>query len=336
MYRMHRSTERRHYAWWRATAIAVVALAVALINPSTDAYASNPSYVAASSPTRLIQSTGNLYWTTYNLNEFGPSSASVYRASKTSTPGSERLLYRESATGGFFYFGDLTYASVGGVWYGYFVANYTQLGISQIKRIPLAGGAAVTLATSPRPVGTRDLKTDGAFLFWADDQGLRRMPIGGGAVTTIVAGTALRSVGLDSTRVYFSDGKALKSMPKTGGQTTTYVVGSTDVTAMYLHRASANSVIYWGDASGAVKSYAIGAGTTIHQSAITGRWTTSVSFDGTRVLWTDCVNGNQCNVRKRQNGTTTVVRGSGVGSSNVQGDATAMFWGDGSVMKYVH
>jgi hypothetical protein len=82
-------------------------------------------------------------------------------------------------------------------------------------------------------------------------------------------------------------------------------------------------VIYWGDAGGAVRSHV--------------RVTTSVYFDGTRVLWTDCgSSGNQCSVRKRQGGTTTIVSSGGVGAGNVQGDATAMFWGDHSVRKYVH
>jgi hypothetical protein len=101
---------------------------------------------------RMVQSTGNLYWTSHTLNEFGASSASVYRASKGSTPGAERALYTEWGSG-YFSFGDLTYASTND-WYGYFVVNYPASGVSQIKRIPLAGGAAAAVP-SRRSARTR-------------------------------------------------------------------------------------------------------------------------------------------------------------------------------------
>jgi hypothetical protein len=343
------SATRRRHTRWPVRAIVAVAFAAAIpgggvahATPPAHAdlggasiAASNPSIIARSTPTRLIQSTGNLYWTTHNLNEFGPSTASVYRASKSSTPGNERLLYREIRSGAF-HFGDITYANVGGVWYGYFVANYLDLGVSRIKRIPLAGGAAVTLATSPRQVGLGDLETDGSTLYWADQGGLRKMPIGGGGITTLVAGSDIRSVGLASTRVYYSGGTALRSVAKTGGATTTHAIGSTNVTSMYIHRSLPNPVIYWGEANAAVKSHAVAGGTTIHQAPIAGHATNSVSFDGKRILWTDCMSGNRCNVRKRQGGTTSVVSSGGIGASNVQGDRIAMFWGDGAVKKYVH
>jgi hypothetical protein len=293
--------------------------------------------ISWSRPTRLIQSTGNLYWTVYGINEFGPSSASVYRASKSNRPGEERLLYRETRDD-YFYFGDITYANVGGSWYGYFVANYVTIGISQIKRVPLAGGAAVTLVTSPSFAGLSDLDTDGSSLYWADATGLRKIPVGGGSITTLVAGSNIASVGLDSTRVFHSAGAALRSVPKTGGAVTTHVVGSSNVTSMYVYPSSPNPVIYWGEKNASVKSYRLGVGTTIHQAAVADRETRSVSFDGTRVLWTDCTeSGNPCNVRKRQGGTTTTVASGEVGSDNVQGDASAMFWGTVSgLMKYVH
>ncbi len=97
-------------------------------------------------------------------------------------------------------------------------------------------------------------------------------------------------------------------------------------------------MIYWGDASGAVRSHLVSGSTTVHQSPTAGRRIGSVSFDGARVLWTDCGDAvYPCIVRKRQAGTTTVVSsGPNAGPTDVQGDAAAMFWGGGSVMKYVH
>ena len=141
------------------------------------------SIVSYSSPTGLIASTGNLYWTSKLYDEFGPDMSVVWRAGKNNVPGSEVVLYREY--GDDRYFGDIVYANPG-AFYGYFVANYQTAGglISQIKRVPLTGGLATVIANSPSPVA-RDLITDGTRLFWVDNGGIRSVPLGGGLVTTL-------------------------------------------------------------------------------------------------------------------------------------------------------
>jgi hypothetical protein len=230
---------------------------------------------------RLEQSTGNLYWTSHYINEFGPSAASVYRASKTTSPGHEQALYTEYANG-WFYFGDLTYAYTYD-YHAYFVANYPSSNVSQIKRVPR--GNAVTLATSPGFVGLRDIATDGLNLYWADTKGLQKMAVTGGAVTTLVAGYNVSSVAVDSTRVYYSDGQWLRSVAKTGGNAKVYAGGSTTVTAMHLHQESAGSTIFWAEQNAAIRSVSTAGGyITTHQAPISGRRASSVSFDGTRVL----------------------------------------------------
>jgi hypothetical protein len=315
---------------------------------AADTLAANPTALSRNSATRLVQSTGNLYWTTNQTKEHGTPShqSKVLRASKSNTPGNERVLYQE-ARNERFTFDALTYANVGGRWFGYFVANYHDRGISQIKRIPLeglpAGVPAVVLATSPRVILQRDLVADGSFLYWADAGGLRKMPIAGGPITTLVTGTSIKRVGLDPTRIFYSAGASIRSLPKAGGAVTTHVsgaVGSPEITAMIIRPTIVIlpiTAIYWGDMAGAVKSRLVGLFTTVHQAPIAGRHTTSVNFDGTRVLWVDCVNGNQCNVRKRVGGTTTIVSSGKVGAREVHGDAQAMYWSDTSgVMKHAH
>src|ERR1700755_3721830 len=60
------------------------------------ASAHGPSLVAyCSTCGGLISSTGNLYFTNFGINEFGPSSASFLRTGKYSAPGSEITLYGE-------------------------------------------------------------------------------------------------------------------------------------------------------------------------------------------------------------------------------------------------
>ena len=128
----------------------------------------------------------------------GISQADVFRASKDNEPGQERILYQQSrpATSPVD-FEAITYANVGGTWYGYFVANYPRQKKSRIMRVPLAGGAAVVLATSPAVIGDRDLVTDWSFLYWADANGIRRMAITGGRVQRLVSGKTFAHLGID-------------------------------------------------------------------------------------------------------------------------------------------
>ena len=160
-------------------------------------------------------------------------------------------------------------------------------------------------------------------LYWADTKGLQKMAIGGGAVTTLVAGYAIASIAVDSTRVYYSDGQWLRSVAKTGGSPKVYAGGSTTVTAMQLYQGSAGSVIYWAEQNAAIRSVSTAGGyITTHQAPISGRRASSVFFDG--VLWTDCAypNANACALRKRQWSSTWSLS-VGVGAGNVQGDAAA-------------
>jgi hypothetical protein len=320
----------------QAVALCASAAALAVAGGATDASAASGPFTLAYTPVdRLAQSTGNLYWTTHYLNEFGPSSATVYRASKSNSPGLEQALYTEYFNG-WFYFGDLTYALTSD-WYGYFVANYPSSGISRIKRVPLTGGSAVTLAQSPSFVGMRDIVNDGSFLYWADGGGLRKMSIAGGPVTTLVASSSISSVGLDASRVYFSLGASIRAISKSGGVSTLQTTTSSTVTTLHVQVSSGSTALYWGEQNAAVKRLSAGAVTT-YQSPISGRRVWSVSFDGSRVLWTDCTypNGNGCAVRKRQSLWTTTVASGGVGADNVQGDSGAMFYSDSLLKKYVH
>src|SRR4051794_20441435 len=188
------------------------ALAATALILGAGAARANAAQVAYGSVDRLVQSTGNLYWTSHSFDG-QHNQLSVWRTGKTDNPGDERALWQENA-GTSDRFGALTYANVAGTWYGYFVDNFWTgaLGgpgtrVSAIKRVPLAGGPAVALRTTDNPyiaytqlpavVGQNDLVTDGAYLYWPDSQAIRRMPIGGGAVVTLANGTALGHVALD-------------------------------------------------------------------------------------------------------------------------------------------
>lgn len=169
------SAERRMAARWRVSNTGLRSeRAVREMNTENEATllgranevdnASGPTQLSDTTPTRLIQSRGNLYWSSNpyvieirdapNLQVNAPT---FFRASKSSQPGQEVALYAEQGTGG--EFGALTLAKVDGEFYGYFVANYAAM--SQIKRIPLGAvttsGNAHVLPTVPAELPPRSV-----------------------------------------------------------------------------------------------------------------------------------------------------------------------------------
>ena len=201
--------------------------------------ASGPIQLSDTTPTRLIQSTGNLYWSSdpwvieiQHASKLNVPAPAIFRASKSSQPGEEVALYTEPGAGGEWTsseFGALTFAKADDEFYGYFVANYTDKSqtTSQIKRIPLgavtpSGHADVLLDPAPATIGLGDLVTDGSFLCWADNEGIRSMPIGGGTVTPLVEGSGFERLAVPGGTLYYIDGNAIFSVPMGGGLRASY------------------------------------------------------------------------------------------------------------------
>jgi hypothetical protein len=274
--------------------------------------ASGPTRLSDTIPTRLIQSTGNLYWSSNPLIIFsGPEKRdnvpTIFRASKSSQPGEEVALYTEPGAGEF---GALTFAKVGDEFYGYFVANYTDR--SQIKRIPLGAvtlpGDALVLSPSPPSgqlpptIGQGDLVTDGSFLCWADSEGIKSMPIGGGNVTTLVKGSGFeRLAGLGGT-LYYIDGDTIWSVPMGGGSpsfvlgTRLFPITALDVLAVPPPFALAERpetprppivsevAVVWGRSDGGVFGMVRGQVTTYQEPGAEFTVSSVYSTEG-RVLW---------------------------------------------------
>jgi hypothetical protein len=300
---------------------------------------------AAPTPDRLVQSTGNLYWTT---NEATPRlvaartatavsgsqvsqytyTATLDRASKSDL--SPIALYTETSSTKTS-FGALAYADVG-TWYGYFVANYPSLGYSQIKRAPLAGGAAVTLATSPSMVDDRDLVTDGTSLFWTDRGGLRRMAIGGGTITALASGTDFSHLALDAGHVYYTSGSRVLEINKTGGVATVLGSSATTVTSLYVHVGSP-SVAYWGGQDATMYHTTVGSGFVQTQQAPGGGVGTplvSISEIGSGAMLYGWTSPYGSWVAEYGN-SYFVSGGEAAGLHDLQGDPSRdMFWLDGT------
>lgn len=155
--------------------------------------------VSSRKPDDLILSTGNLYFTTHDA-----AGATVWRTSQTSVPGQETILYWEAGAR----FGDIVFAQVSGAFFGYFFVQ--NAGAIAIKRVPLTGGNAATLVTLTNVDivnSHRNLVTDGVNLFWQDDGAVRKMPIGGGAVTVLdrtTPNTPTAGIALQNDRVIYA------------------------------------------------------------------------------------------------------------------------------------
>ncbi len=292
-----------------------------------------PTTLSYSHPHRLVQSTGNLYWTADQTLD-GISQAEVFRASKDNEPGQERALYREflSATSTAVDFEAITYANVSGSWYGYFVANYPRQGESQVMRVPLTGGAAVVLASSTAVIGNRDLVTDGSFLYWADEDGIRRMAIAGGTVQTLVAGQTFAHLGLDGPVLYYTSGDSMLRVPTSGGASTTVVSAASPVTALYPPSAT-NGNVYWGEANGSVSLFP-GPHRSVYplQAPGAGVSVSSVSVAGNYILWGERTPDGY-KVDGYDNGNVVSVPASSP-PVDVQGDAGAWYWGDSDLEKF--
>jgi hypothetical protein len=318
----------------------------------------NAGPVAYGSIDRLVQSTGNLYWTGHSFDG-QHYQLSVWRTGKTANPGDERALWQENA-GTSDRFGALTYANVAGTWYGYFIDNYWAgaLGgpgtrVSVIKRVPLAGGAAVALRTTDNPflaytqlpgvVGQNDLVTDGSYLYWADSQAIRRMPIGGGSVSTLANGIALGHVALDDSYVYYTSGTTIRRVPKPGGASTILVSGYT-VTALQVTPGATTGQPTtlswaWGPSPAGqafIESEMLGGATRLLYHTGTGGWRIPTFLtSGKHVFLSACL--GSCSIEWWDPDPSSAVMDDGefvtwdsLTPRDVLGDANAMYWADDS------
>lgn len=241
--------------------------------------------VSSRKPDGLILSTGNLYFTSHDA-----AGATVWRTSQTSVPGQETVLYWEAGAR----FGDIVFAQLGGSFFGYFFAQNG--GVITIKRVPLSGGNATTLATITNvdiANSHRNLVTDGVSLFWQDDRAVRKMPIGGGAVTVLdpsSPNTPTAGIALQNDRVIYASVREIRFVPKAGAVTSPAVriiaQASSPVTA--LHAVS--NGVYWGERTGAVR---VKVGSAIKTLPATANLVpTSISSSGFTAgameVWTQC------------------------------------------------
>lgn len=302
-----------------------------------------PTKLSNETPGGLVVTADHLFWTATHFTEVGNDWATVYRTSKAS-PTAHVLIHQRIENPNetsFFLFGDIAHASAAGVPSVFFSYSYSVDGFTgaYVMRLPAAGGA-VTVVGASDYVGENELVTDGSSVFWSDWGTTHRIPVAGGAQTLLIA-DASPTLGLSASYVYYADGTAVRRVNKAGGSPELVFTAPSPIASLYVFAPdSAFGVVYWGEQGGAVRSQPVlGGTTTTYQGPSAGRVANAVGFDGTRVLWTDCLapSRTQCAVRKHEDGVTTTVSSGIDGAAHLSWDATSMYWGQvGGLMKFDH
>jgi hypothetical protein len=265
-------------------------------------------------PVRLVQSTGNLYWTD-NSSVGSRTHSVVYRNSKPGGPSQKRAIY--TLNGIRRDFGAVAFARGGKSFRFWVVVNDRRANGSSIRQF--AGPDRRSIA-SPKLIGSRDLVTNGRQLFWADAGGVRRVSVSGGRPTTLFTGKGIRGLALAGNHLYFAQGKLIYRTNVTGPPSTRLFVR----TAAHVNDLHGwRSTVFYGLSNASVWSRT-GASTLRLQPPRAGYTVSSVSHDGRNPLWSTCTSAN-CTIRYW--GRSTVIS-SGPRTHDVQGDSSWAFWAD--------
>jgi hypothetical protein len=232
----------------------------------------------------MVLSTANIYFTAHDAAD-----ARVFRTAQSATPGQEAELCHEPNCR----FGDIVFAKVDDVFYGYFFALAS--GRTTIRRIPLAPQPGQAAEIIGPPIADIDivsshgnLVTDGSFLYWQSDTAINKMPIRGGAVTVLDQtpltrpATGLHFVG--GNLIYAVD-RVVYHVPANGSAVTppSLRVVFTAATGVVACVPQAGS-IYVAERNGSVVGHS-GNGNGVEQPPGAG-FITSMAYDGARLTLT--------------------------------------------------
>lgn len=296
--------------------------------PSAVATETGRTFISRRRPDGMILSTGNLYFTSHDAL-----GAQVFRTGQTSRAGEEIKLYSEPPGNRF---GDIVFAQVGGVYFGYFFARNSVAGVF-IKRVPLTGSSVATVLTPPLTNidivnSHHNLATDGVNLYWQDVSSVKKMPIGGGAITTLDLtdqSTPTAGVYLNVGNIVYASLAAVRFVPTGGARTSPLVRTIAHASARVTTILPVADGVYWGDQGGAVQLKKGSTLSTVQRAG--GPIPTSMGTNGHTaggpLAWTQCASST-CQLRLDllfTNSTMEIGRnalGAAITSSG------KIFWGD--------
>jgi hypothetical protein len=170
--------------------------------------------------------------------------------------------------------------------------------LGRVMKMPVAGGAEVTLATEPGmfPAG---LAVDTANVYWVDDHGAlyaaALAPDAGGAPVVLAAGVAASSIAADGQYVYVESGlgSGVARVPIDGGAAVTLAAPDAGFAPAGIAIDAVN--VYWpAPAGGAILAVPKAGGATVtlvsNVGAGAGGYVSATSYqnvasDGTAVAW---------------------------------------------------
>jgi hypothetical protein len=281
---------------------------------------------------RMVQSTGNLYFTEnlprlYDPVEPSPpvpAKAQIRRISKQSSgPQPPKSVLYSISHDGDLHFDALTWAKVGTTWLGFVVANDPKTLTSQILRFSLSGDTALTkVSSSPRYIGKRDIAADANGVYWADEGGIRRAPVTGGNASALTTGSTMSRLGLSGGNIYYQTaGRELRRIQPNGKLNTLVRTTTSDITALSV----TGSRLMWGEVNGTIGTHSLATGVaTTYRGPTSNVVIQSVFWTGTTAVWSECRVGGSCAIYRRAGKAPTLLRADR--GLELTGDDSNLFW----------
>lgn len=135
----------------------------------------------------------------------------------------------------------------------YWTARDIGPGVPYVQKVSVTGGAPIVLTTEPVFAYPQDcywrIAVDAQNVYWSAGSttfpvgcAVKKVPIGGGSVTTLVDQPYLRDFAVDATDIFFTDEGTIQKIPIAGGQIT---LVATDITVWVL--ANDATRLFWID-----------------------------------------------------------------------------------------
>jgi hypothetical protein len=210
----------------------------------------------------------------------------------------------------------------------------------RIVRISIKGGTPQEIAKANGAIYHRGLEVDDTFVFWADDDGLKRATKDGLSTVTLVT-TDVNDLTTDVSHVYWSGGEigsaSIKRVGKNGGASQTLASGLNYPRDLAVDE----SFVYWADSDSIRRMPKIGgaaAPTTSYSNS--GTQVAHLAVRDSRLFWTETDSAGSIGSGKVRSASKTggaqssIATGlSGPGGINIDGQYA--YWGDGDGIKRV-
>ncbi len=159
-------------------------------------------------------------------------------------------------------------------------------GSTVVVRVPLDGGAPVTLASHQNQPGA--LVVDATYVYWLNegDGSLAKTPVAGGPVTTLVAGESGRgALVLGGSTLFWNNdlGGDVRSIPVDGGVAQTVVPGQLQIDGLAIDATT----LYLSSRLGLVESVPLAGGSPATLYAQIDYGLGNLVVDATSLYWTD-------------------------------------------------